>query len=359
MLHSQIKIKIGFILLLTLFLCPRSSFSQNETCGEFLKLIEKTYNFKPSKLTSEQKTAKSAEMDAVWEKVKAEKDSLLPCLRAAIRSNETDNFFKFDASNLLISLDQSDEAKKLLIDAYAKVDLADVHLGYWMPYISLLGFEGFDTSAAGENWLKFPDPEYYLPQHGGLPVNKEIGALILYGSMDEKIATPALVRIISQENHPGREIAVLLLMQQATPESFKVLKNISPKNLSESARRKLGDRLERPEVILPREGPPKITREQYLEAFRQLVGGKPQTFLKLTAEIPDGEKDAAAVLKPEDIPLVRKARRYFAAIANPHSAEWYKSFTDILMSLANKYEDQEKKEQLNQEKVENQPTYNY
>jgi len=29
----------------------------------------------------------------------------------------------------------------------------------------------------------------------------------------------------------------------------------------------------------------------------------------------------------------RKARRYFAATANPHSPEWYKSFTDVLMAL--------------------------
>jgi hypothetical protein len=50
-------------------------------------------------------------------------------------------------------------------------------------------------------------------------------------------------------------------------------------------------------------------------------------------EVPDGEKDAVAVLKPEDVPLVRKVRRALIATADPHALEYYKVFTDILMTL--------------------------
>jgi hypothetical protein len=272
-------------------------------------------------------------MDKVWNKVKENPKEHLPCLREEINSRTKDAFFRFDASNLLIQHDRSEQAKNTLIKTYAEVDLDDINLRYWMPYIAVLGYEGFDTSPAGENWLKYPKPEYYLPQHGTLAVNKEIGALIIYGSMDESIATPALARIASEENHPSREIAVRLLMQQATTEAFQELSELNQKGLSDTLRQNINNLLTKPNLLAPRTGEPKITRRQYLDAFEQLTIGKPQTFLKLTVEVTDGEKDAVAVLKAEDVPLIRKARRFFAASANPHSGQWYKSFTDILMAL--------------------------
>lgn len=336
------KKTIPLMLFLLTFFCVSHVFPKN--CDEFKKLIEKTYNFKPSKLTENEKTAKSSEMDVVWEKVKANPKELLPCLREAISSRTNDSFFKFDASNLLIQSDQSAEAKRILIKAYAEVDLDDVNLAYWMPYIAILGYEDFDTSTAGENWLKHPKPEYYLPQHGLRAVNKEIGALIIYGSMDESIATPALAKIAAQENHPAREIAVQLLMRQVTPESFQVLKKLSQTGLSENLRLGINILLTKPKLVSPREGSPKTTRQQYLDVFQQLVDGKPKAFLELAREVSDGEKDVVAVMKQEDIPIIRKARRFFAAGATPHSPEWYKSFTDILMALTWKPEPIEQKQ---------------
>ena len=329
--------KFRFLFLFILIIAGNSLIAAQQIsspCDELKKLIDKTYNFKPSKITPSERDAKSAAMDNVWEKVKANPKDLLPCLQKEINSRSDDKFFKFDASNLLIQLDRSSESKKILINAYAEVDLSDIDLSYWMPYIAVLGYEGFDTSAAGENWLKHPKPEYYMPQHGNLPVDKATGAFIIYGSMDESFATPALSKIAAQETHPARELAVLLLMQQATADAYRELKKLNQKGLSDITKQNINVLLTKPKLLAPREGELKITREQYLEAFQQLTNGKPQAFMMLATQITDGEKDAVAVLKQEDIPLVRKARRMFAASANPHSAEWYKSFTDILMALA-------------------------
>jgi len=41
-----------------------------------------------------------------------------------------------------------------------------------------------------------------LLKYYGLEINEEIGALIIYGRMDESMATPALAKIASIENHP-------------------------------------------------------------------------------------------------------------------------------------------------------------
>jgi hypothetical protein len=40
-----------------------------------------------------------------------------------------------------------------------------------------------------------------------------------------------------------------------------------------------------------------------------------------------------AVLKPEDLPLVRRVRRKFISAANPHATEYYDSFTKILLTF--------------------------
>jgi hypothetical protein len=327
--------KIKILLLFAIIVAANCSCTaqKNSPCAELQKMIDVTYNFKPSKLTAAEQSTKSAAMDAIWEKVKANQKELLPCLQAATESPTANNFFKFDASNLLLSLDSSDATKKLLIKAYADIDFNDIDLQYWMPYVARFGFEGFDVSTAGESWLKYPNPSYTLPQHGTLKVDKEIGALIIYGSMDEAVATPALLKIASQESNPAREIAVRVLMQQTTPEAFRELKKLNQKNLSEKTRQDINTLLTRPNILAKREGAPKITRQQYLDALQKLVDGKSDAFMDLAVKVTDGEKDAVAVLKQEDVPLVRKARRYFAATANPHSPEWYKSFTDILMAL--------------------------
>jgi hypothetical protein len=337
--------KITFFLLLTVITALNCSTPAQKTssCAEFQKSVDATYNFKPSKLTANERTVKSAAMDTLWEKVKTNQKELLPCLREAINSPSANNFFKFDASNLLFSLDPTDETKRTLIKAYAEVDFDDIDLQYWMPYVARLAFEGFDVSSAGESWLKHPNPFYYLPQHGTLKIDKEIGALIIYGSMDESIATPSLVKIASEERNPAREIAVRLLIQQSTPEAFRELKRLNQKGLSENTRQNINSLLTKPNLLSPREGKPKIIRQEYLDAFQKLVDGNPSAFMDLADKVTDGEKDAIAVMKSEDIPLIRKARRYFAATANPHSPEWYKSFTDILMALTWKPELTEQK----------------
>jgi hypothetical protein len=40
-----------------------------------------------------------------------------------------------------------------------------------------------------------------------------------------------------------------------------------------------------------------------------------------------------AVLKPEDLPLVRRVRRRIIANGNPHAIDFYNSFSTILMTL--------------------------
>lgn len=310
-------------------------FVPSQKCDELKAVIDKTYGFKPSKLTREQITAKSSELDKVWEIVDKSPGELLGCLRNEIDQRKDDTFFRFNASNLLYKHDQSVETKKLMIETYSGADLADINPRYWLPYMAAFGFEGLDVTEVGKTWLRFPDPTYYLPQHGTRPVDKRVGSLAAFGSMDESIATPALAKLSTEEKGDIQSIAIWLLVNQATDESdreVRALIRTLPKSLADSV---LRDVLQ-PRPIEPRAEKPQINREEFVTALSELAEGKPGKFADLTVKVSDGERDMVVVMTQEDLPLIRKARRYYASMATPHSPEWYKNFTDVINTIRSK-----------------------
>jgi hypothetical protein len=325
-----LKLLILAAIVLSAGTCARAAQSP---CEEFSRAVKSTYNFKPSRLKDEaERSAKSAAMDSFWNLVKARQKEFLPCLRAALEDPKSDAWFGFDGSTLLVYLDPSAESKAVQVRRYTSVDLEDVDLQVWVSTLARLGAEDFDVSEAGARWLALPKAEYYLPQHGAYHVTKLEGALYIYGSMDEAQATPALVKIFNQPANPAREYAMALLIVQATPEALRALKGFDASGLSTQARTSLREFLERPKLFEPR-AKPKTSREEFLKAFNGIVNGEPNYFFELVNQVPDGEKDVVAVLKPEDLPLVRKVRRKFIAAANPHATEYYDSFTKILLTF--------------------------
>ncbi len=314
---------------------PVSSLGQNNQCVDFQRLIKETYTFKPSRLSQSERTAKSKAMDGVWSLVKKDAATLLPCLRAALTEPNADAFFRFDGSNLLMSLDPSPESTSIMVRSYANIDLADVDLRVWVGRLALLGAKGFDISEAADKWLRFPRAFYFLPEHGAYRVSAQNGAMFLYGSMDEAQATPALLKVVSDKTHPGREIALWGLMNQATPESLRVLRQINAQEFSSRAQKSLKALLSTPQLFEPREKP-KTTRQEFVTAFERLLEGDWRPFIGLVSIVPDGERDVVAVLKPEDLPLVRKVRRRIIANGNPHAIDFYNSFSTILMTFISK-----------------------
>ncbi|MCA1616887.1 MAG: hypothetical protein LC800_22960 [Acidobacteria bacterium] len=326
------------ILTSLLLLSAHTTHSQEAACAGFKKAVAATYNFKPSRLKSEaESNAKSAAMDRVWEMVKAKPAELLPCLRAALADPQTDPWFRFDGSNLLVSLDPSAASKAEQVRQYAAVDLDDVDLMVWVSTLARRGAEGFDVSGAGARWLAYPKAKYYLPQHGAREVDEFLGGIFIFGSMDEAQATPALLQIAASADHPGRDIALSLLLMQATPEAVSGLKTLDLTGFSPGVQTALRAHLERPKVIAPRDKP-KTTRAQFLKAFESAVKGDWNYFSELVSEVPDGEKDVVAVLKPEDVPLLRRVRRARIAHANHHAVEYYVSFTQILVTMISRSE---------------------
>lgn len=329
-MHKPAILALG--LMLSLLPTAAPALGQQDSCAEFRQAVKATYDFKPSRLSEPAKDLKSAAMDRFWEMAKAKQVQFLPCLRVAIADPQSDGWFRFDGSNLLVSLDPSAASKAEQVRQYTMVDLDDIHPRVWVSVLAQRGAEGFDVSRAATRWLTFSGADYFLPEHGAIKVDAFMGAFFIFGSMDETFATPALLKIASDPNHPARERALTMLLYQATPESFRALKTANKVGRSPEAQAALLKLLANPRRVEPRDKP-KSTREEFLKAFNAFVEGDRQPFMALVSKVPDGERDVAAVLRPEDLPLLRKVRRTMMANANQHAFQYYTTFTEILMAL--------------------------
>jgi hypothetical protein len=302
------------------------------TCAELDEQLKRTYGFRPSQLGPEARELKSEQMDAVWDVVQADPGTLAPCLKAALARTTDDTWFLFDGSQLLASVEQSREAKTFLLDALSRVSLDDVDLRAWVAAASALGMDGLDTSKLGRQWLSYPRAEYFLPEHGDYRVDRGNAAMFIFGTLDERYATPMLTEIARDGDGEAKAIATWLLMSQATPEALRALRSLNTRGLSAGAAASVKALRTQPTLIIPRH-PPKTSREEFLSAFAALLAGDETPFNRLVETVPDGERDLVAVATPADLDVIRKVRRYYIARNTQHAIEYYNQFSQILMTL--------------------------
>lgn len=301
-------------------------------CEAFNQTISQTYNFKPANFNDAQRNAKSLELDRFWSQVRQSSTVLVPCLRKALREDTSPSFFSIDGSMLLVDIDPSAASKALQVQEFIGADLDGTDLEYWVKTMARRGVEGFDTSEAGAKWLSYPKAKYELSMHGGYPIGSFLGAVFIFGSMDEDLATPVLARIANQVGHPHRDDAIAILSSQATPAAFRALKELNPAGLSAKDIQSTRELVENPKLLKPRPQP-KLTRAENLRAFQGIVNGDYSAFREMVRKAPDGEVDAVATLLPEDIPLLRRARRASISRCSQHAVSDYASFTAILWAL--------------------------
>jgi hypothetical protein len=301
-------------------------------CDDFMQTIKATYNFNPANFNDAQRNAASAKLDNFWNQVRQSRATLVPCLRQALKSDQSRSFFAIDGSMLLVDVDPTGASKALQVRKFIEADLDGTDLEYWVKTMARRGVEGFDTSEAGAKWLSYPKAKYELSMHGGYPIGSFLGAVFIFGSMDENFATPVLLRIANDVNHPHRDDAIAILSSQVTRASMNAMRQINPAGLSAQNQKALRDAQENRELLKPRANP-KLTREENLRAFQGIIDGDYSTFRELVMRVPDGEVDAIATLRAEDIPLLRRARRASISRCNQHAVSDYASFTAIIAAL--------------------------
>jgi hypothetical protein len=301
--------------------------------------IRATYTFKPSRLTLADQDAKAALMDDLWKQVQGDPLRLAPCLRRALGDPSADPFFLFDGSALLVAVDPGIESKALQTRLWTHTALEDVELRLWVQILAQRAYEGFDVTEAGQRWLADPTRHYALPDGGGT-VDAQLGALFLFGSLDEDRATPALARIAADGKQPGRLIAIWLMVFQLTPAAIQALRTTDVSAMPTEARAAIEALLA--QAPQTRQPPPPATtgspqaRERWLQAFGALLEGDAAPLGTLRgAEATGGSWTGAlpAVLKAEDLPLLRRVRRSFARMATPSAADDYIALSTAIGAL--------------------------
>lgn len=303
-------------------------------CGEFQALVASTYNFRPATLEGEARKQKTAQLDDFDRQVRAHKEAWLPCLRTALKNPASDGYFRFDGSDLLLRLDSSDEAKAIRLQALHDVDLADIQLRSWVDSLAQLGHAGLDTSAAASRWFTLPNPTYPMPEHS-MVAGPSVGTTVMFGSMDEARAVPALAAAARQPKFPWvSKVAVTMLSALGTPESWAELQRLSTeKNEAGPLAAAEVKTLRSADSHIKPRTPTKLTRERFTRAGNDLLAGKGDDLDAIFREAPDAEKDIVAVVKADDRDLVRKLRRFVASRDTKRGVEMYGVLTAILHSM--------------------------
>ncbi|HXI57352.1 MAG TPA: hypothetical protein VNO55_14895 [Polyangia bacterium] len=310
--------------------------------------IRATYTFKPSRLTPADQDAKAALMDDLWKQVQGDPIRLAPCLRRALGEPGADPFFLFDGSALLVAVDPGIESKTLQTRLWTHTALEDVELRLWVQVLAQRGYEGFDVTEAGQRWLADPTRHYALPDDGGT-VDAQLGALFLFGSLDEERATPALARIAVDGKQPGRLIAIWLMVFQLTPAAIQALRTTDVSAMPSEARAAIQALLADATPPTRQPTPPATTgspqaRERWLQAFDALLEGDAAPLGAMRASEASGSSTTdttvrtwasglPAVLKADDLPLLRRVRRCFARMATPSAADDYIALSTAIGAL--------------------------
>ncbi len=313
---------------------PVSSEIQN--CTEMQRLVEKTYNFRVADLTEEQQRQKSEEDNEFSKFVRAKPTVTIPCLVTALKSPSANRYFLYSGSTLLYSMDRSEATKKLLISSLARTDLTEVSFPFWLELILAHSLEGFDTSAAVENWLKDTRTSYQISRRGPV-LDRKQAFFHLIGSIDEKHATPLLEKIGSEKDNPLRLTALDLLVLQETPEARAAALKIDLSGLSQFDAARIKRRVAEPPTVSSPSPDPKFDRNLLINALTAGAAGKWDAMnTNYANRAIDWESVAVTVLSKADLPLLRKVRRAKAADLNEGSKLWYERFSKILVFVNRK-----------------------
>ncbi len=218
--------KNGAFLFLTLLWCLPLWGQKADPCAALDAAKAQTYGFQPSRLTDKERPSKSLQMDTFWRLAGQDKQTGAECLLRLLTGEKQDGFFLFDGASLLYSLDQSEASTKVVVSSLEKADMAEIEpLGY-LRLLLRMSNAGVDIGRLAGRYLQYPKVDTYVPQHA-MQLDRDMGALLLYGSMAPEKEDSYLVAALSDKERYARATAALLLALNMTEESLKALSTFS------------------------------------------------------------------------------------------------------------------------------------
>ncbi len=230
---------------------------------------KQTYGFRPSSLDKAQREQKSRGMDEFWKLAKQLGPGGVKCLGSMLKEEKEDGFFLFDGAALLYSLDQSEGSTAAVQDAVLRSSFADVEPAGYIRLVLNLSHHGADVGPLAMKYLNAAKVDTYLPQHGGMKLDRLGGGVILFGSMQPSQIDKYLPQAVSADKPEIRSTAAMLLAFNMTEEAFKSLKPPSVMQMLSVDTRKQVQEFTRytPVKPLPR---PLFSREQVLKIIRRM-----------------------------------------------------------------------------------------
>ena len=300
---------------------------QTDRCEQFTALVRKTYDFLPVQVPDEQRKARFAAMDEVWNLAKSEPAVFTPCLRGLLEAPDAQAWFRCDGSSLLVELDPSRASLELQARLWSHTPIEIVDLEPWTWTITTLGAQDLDVSAAGEAWLRERTKTFTVAKHA-LTVGHLAGALFAFGSMDENVAEPVLARIAADASHPGRGDAVQLLGMLATGPALADLRALDLAWLPEAERADAENVRGSTPLLKPRAGGP--ARKKVVAALQAFVDGHPDDLAELQSSSEHWYEELAQTLREEDLPLLRRVRRMRLAALSDEALADYVHYGNLL-----------------------------
>jgi hypothetical protein len=303
-----------------------------DPCAEFNALAAKTYTFKSLRDPGLDPTQIEKDVDQFWATVKAKKQQYLPCLRKAVEDPKSNPFFRYDGSNLLVEIDPSLASKSLQATVFMASDMDMMSARRWVTVLSYRGYDGIDISKAAERWVSDNNNHYTFAEDDNFRVGPYEGALFLYGSMEERMAVPSLIKVMNTPGKEGREAAMAILSTLGTQQAFDALKAVDLKEFSPEAQANLKKILQRKPLLTLRKKPTR-RRDDYLSVLQEVLKGKFGGYEAAVELQEHGEDDLFSVMKLDDLPLLRKARRMMITSCSQDAIERYNSLTRVIVSM--------------------------
>jgi hypothetical protein len=165
--------------------------------------------------------AVSDTLDTFWNRVKADKATYLPLLRAELVRPDNPPFFYFDGAELLRDASDSRADGQLALSVTERVDLSQIELSGYLIALNFYVNHGYDTRRAALRWLDLPRDTTIIVQplpHTFYYDRFEALVFSLFGMDEHRFVGDLVARL--QATHDDLEIRDLLtaVWLTATPE---------------------------------------------------------------------------------------------------------------------------------------------
>jgi len=311
-----------------LSLCTILTLAQAPECSKLATMKASTYGFHPTDLNQAQQLAKSAEMDRFWDAAKSDHANGIKCLQQMILAEKTDTSFLFDASSLLYSLDHSPESLTAITQGLSGSDLTDLQIPDYIRMLLRLNRDGVDIGPLAGKSLSYPKVDALVLQHS-MQLEREMGGMLLYGSMSSERADQYLIPALSARTDYVRSTAALLLAMNMTAEDFRALRALRLSDLPPNIQKQIEFTL-KPGPMKPVEHPA-LSRDQVLAQLRQI----PNYDHKFSG-VADNEKfmsGAMSTLTKDDLQLLRTARQHSITGVSDEALDEYVALSQILLGV--------------------------